>query len=78
MNKTFSNIPKVMIVLTVIFFLSNGFAMDIPRQINYQGKLMENGIPVNGIKTITFSIMDMDMNPLWTETHENVLIKNGL
>ena len=58
------------------FFMTNtlAFAQGVPKQISYQGKLLENGVPINGHKSITFSFVDTN----WSETHENINISNGL
>ncbi|WP_044205361.1 tail fiber domain-containing protein [Flammeovirga sp. OC4] len=41
------------------------------QKIPFQGKLSENGTPVNGTKTISFSIGN------WNETHQDVQIVDG-
>lgn len=48
-----------------------GIAQVIPQKISYQGKLLENGQPVNGTKSITFTI------DTWSETH-SVNVIDGL
>ncbi len=47
-----------------------------PRYLPFQGKLYENGQPLTGQKTFSFSINDGGVN--WTETHPNVTINQGL
>jgi hypothetical protein len=54
---------------TLIFF--GIFAQEIPQKISYQGKLLENGNPVTGTKSISFTI------DTWTET-QNITVANGL
>ncbi|MBC8182439.1 hypothetical protein H8E88_15170 [candidate division KSB1 bacterium] len=46
-------------------------AQEIPQKISYQGKLLENGIPVTGTKSITFTIDS------WSET-KTVSVSDGL
>ena len=46
-------------------------AQEIPQKISYQGKLLENGIPVTGTKSITFTIDS------WSET-KSVSVNDGL
>ncbi len=46
-------------------------AQEIPQKISYQGKLLENNIPVNGTKNITFTIDS------WSET-KSVSVNDGL
>jgi len=68
---------QVFFIITITILsvaISTGLAMNIPQQISYQGKLMENGIPVTGTKTFTFSFADTD----WSEVHEDVQILNGI
>ena len=64
-------------VITFLFFMSTGFSQDIPSQISYQGKLSENNRPVNGKKKLNFSFFS-ESKELWSETHENVQVSNGL
>lgn len=57
----------ILVLITVLVF-----AQEVPQKISYQGKLFENGMPVNGNKDISFTIGS------WTEEHENVEITEGL
>ncbi|MDR4987286.1 MAG: hypothetical protein RG741_00430 [Bacteroidales bacterium] len=43
-------------------------------RIPFQGRLFEDGEPVNGVLSMTFSIQDIG----WNETHDNVMVTNGL
>ena len=58
------------------FFMTNtlAFAQGVPKQISYQGKLLENEQPVTGTKNFTFSFVDTE----WSEDHENVEVTKGL
>lgn len=51
---------------------------DTPRLLNYQGKLTDSDGPVTGTVSITFSIYDAGGTPIWSETHGNVSVKDGL
>ncbi len=62
---------RINFLLIITFFCTIGFSQEIPRKIFYQGKLLENGQPVNATKSITFTI------GTWTET-QNIEIKNGI
>ncbi|KPA13600.1 endosialidase chaperone [Candidatus Magnetomorum sp. HK-1] len=64
-----NNVTIVTLIALLTFSLS--FAQTYPRKISYQGSLFENDEPVNGSKTITFSIGE------WQQT-QNVLISDGL
>ncbi len=64
-------LSKLLLALTIVLLISlSANAQKIP----FQGKLLENGEPVDGQKTLVFSIAD----PVWSETHENVQVTNGL
>lgn len=54
---------------TLMFF--GLFAQEIPQKISCQGKLLENGNPVTGTKSISFTI------DTWSET-QDVSILNGI
>lgn len=69
--KPLFTLSKLMLALTVVLLVSlSANAQKIP----FQGKLLENGEPVDGQKTLVFSIAD----PAWTETHTDVQITDGL
>ena len=53
--------------------------VNIPQLMNYQGRLTENGNPITGSVTVTFSIYDVPTGeaPLWTET-QNVNVTDGI
>jgi len=53
--------------------------VNIPQLVNYQGRLTEDGNPITGSVTVTFSIYDVPTGgaPLWTET-QNVTVTDGV
>ncbi|MBA7542770.1 hypothetical protein ES705_35094 [subsurface metagenome] len=59
-------------ILGVLIFCGLSTAQEIPQKISYQGKLLENGIPVTGTKSITFAI-----GTTWSET-KSVSVNEGL
>lgn len=64
----------------VLVLLGHSFAQ-VPRVIPYQGRLQDAfGAPINGTRNITFKLYtsEIDPAPIWTETHNNVQISNGL
>lgn len=63
---------KTLLTILASILIAGLFAQEIPQKISYQGKLYENNSPVNGTKSITFTI------GTWNETHFNVSIENGL
>lgn len=58
--------------LLLAIFSTTLFSQEIPQKISFQGKLLENGVPVNGNKPISFTI------GTWTEYHPSVEINDGL
>jgi len=53
--------------------------VNIPQMMNYQGRLTDNGNPITGSITVTFSIYDVltGGSALWVET-QNVTVNNGI
>lgn len=67
-------------LLFIVVFVTNSIG-GIPRQINYQGKLLDknNEQPVpEGVYKLTFKIYNEADNLLWTEVHNSVFIADGL
>ncbi|MDD5449562.1 MAG: tail fiber protein [Candidatus Omnitrophica bacterium] len=61
-------------------FLNCSYA-DIPRTMNYQGKLTDKqGYTLNGSYNVTFRIYDAPTlgNLLWQESHEGISVSKGL
>ncbi|MDX1286221.1 MAG: hypothetical protein R3182_14475, partial [Draconibacterium sp.] len=56
--------------LFTFFVVTSAYSQKLP----FQGKLIEGGTPVDGSRTIEFSIA----SPSWNETHTNVTITDGL
>lgn len=65
----------VMLIMTGTFFVVQA---QVPKKINYQGYLEQSGVPINGTKTIKFSLYDAAVggNQVWTET-KPVTVTNG-
>lgn len=53
---------------------------DVPNEITYQGRLREYGQPVNGSRTMRFSIYDAVTNGTqrWTSGDVNVTVSSGV
>lgn len=71
----------VVVMGTVIFFLSSISSADVPHVITYSGKVTKvHGGPLNGTFQLTFSIYpDTLGTPAdWTETQPEVVVKHGL
>ena len=63
---------KRIFLIIIGFLLFYGLsAQEIPQKISYQGKLLENGIPVTGSKTMEFTIGS------WNET-QSIYVNEGL
>jgi len=72
---------KTLVVLLLAVIIGSAFAQELPRLINYQGKLTDpDGIAITGDVDITFRIYDAATGgtALWTETHSPVGVFNGL
>ena len=62
---------KILIVFSLMLVVWCLTAQEIPQMISFQGKLLEDGQPVNATKEITFTIGE------WSETHD-VPISDGI
>jgi hypothetical protein len=69
--------PAMTFLCTLL--LLTGTALAIPETINYQGLLEEDGVPVNGSKSVAFRIYDSaeEGSLLWQET-QTVTFANGV
>jgi hypothetical protein len=70
----------IVFIMAALFRSPLAFAQAIPPYINYQGRLTNqaSGAPVNGVKTITFSLYsgDKDKTPIYQQTQQ-VSVTNG-
>jgi len=65
----------------LLSIISIALYAQVPREINYQGKLTDpSGVAVDGITAITFDLFDVSTGgtPLWTEVHPTVDVSHGL
>ncbi|MBN2542541.1 tail fiber protein [bacterium] len=70
---------RTLIIIFILFCFSMSFA--VPRLVNYQGKLTNTaGVGINGTRNIQFTIFPAATGggSLWTETHWNAPVTNGL
>ena len=69
-------------VICVLLLVSAAICVQAatPQKINYQGKLYEGGTPVNGDKSMIFSIHDASSggSQLWSSGTQTVTVTNGL
>ena len=72
-----TSILAVMLIVGLIS-AAPAFGQDVPRLINYQGNLMQEGQPVEGPVDITFSLYDVAEGgtALWSEA-QNVTVMGG-
>lgn len=72
--KTFS------IIIVSLFLIISFLPAQVPQLINYQGKLDSAGVPISGIRNLTFKIYDAGTagSTLWTESQTNVPVTNGI
>jgi len=72
---------KVILLSLSILLISLAYSFaEVPCKINYQGRLMKDNVPVDGTKTMVFSIYaDATVgSPIWTSGNVNVTVHNGL
>ncbi|PKP53222.1 MAG: hypothetical protein CVT90_02315, partial [Candidatus Altiarchaeales archaeon HGW-Altiarchaeales-3] len=76
-----SNLLPGTFKVCIILFLLMNFAVAIPHQINFEGKLADSGgTALEGDYAMTFKIYDAQTGgtALWTETYSAVNVKNGV
>jgi len=63
----------------LLISLAYSFA-EVPCKINYQGRLIKDNVPVDGTKTMVFSIYAVATggSPIWTSENVSVEVHNGL
>ena len=73
-------ISEFMLIFVLVLASSIIINGQVPHLINYQGKLMDEGSPLNGSAKITFTINDelTSGNILWSEEHQNIVVENGI
>ncbi|MBA7517882.1 hypothetical protein ES705_09938 [subsurface metagenome] len=72
---------KVILLSVSILLISSMYSFaEVPCKINYQGRLIKDNVPVDGTKTMVFSIYDSAVGPneLWTSGNVSVEVHNGL
>jgi len=73
---------KKLLLLTVsIVLLSSAYLFSaVPCKINYQGRLIKDNVPVDGTKTMVFSIYPdaVGGTQLWTSGNVSIEVHNGL
>jgi len=72
---------KTFVVLLLAVIIGSAFAQELPRLINYQGKLTDpTGVAIDGTANIVFRIYNAGTGGslLWTETHSLTPVNNGL
>jgi hypothetical protein len=65
-------------VILLVVCLTTAVVAEVPHTILYQGRLTDNGIPVNGLKSVRFKIYDRSSNPIWNSGTVNVTFTDGL
>jgi hypothetical protein len=73
--KTHIQLLKLLLVFTLSIVIQLVVVgQSIPQKISFQGKLLESGNPVTGLRNFSFAITGSG----WTEAHNNVSVTNGL
>ncbi len=72
---------KIILFINILFLISLSILnAKVPQLINYQGKVTDNGTPVNGYHSILFKIYDSEVSGtlIWQSEVETVYITNGI
>ncbi|HUW23182.1 MAG TPA: hypothetical protein VMW39_04035 [bacterium] len=72
---------KVILLSVSILLISLAYSFaEVPCKINYQGRLIKDNVPVDGTKTMVFSIYPdaVGDSPIWTSGNVSVEVHNGL
>jgi hypothetical protein len=72
---------KVILLSVSILLISLAYSFAaVPCKINYQGRLIKDNVPVDGTKTMVFSIYSVATggSPIWTSGNVNITVYNGL
>ena len=80
-TRSLTRASAVLVTVPVLFVLAAAAAGDIPKKINYQGKLTDSsGLPLAGSHSMVFSIYDAAVGgaPLWSETKTADADSNGI
>lgn len=69
----------IAVILLSVSIMTDDSNAAIPDTINYQGYLTDSGgNPVNTPRNMIFKIYNQSGTLLWTETHNNVPVNNGI
>lgn len=70
----------VLLALLATLFLCSIASAEVPKMINYQGVITDQGQPLTDTIPIFFAIYadSIGGSSLWSETHPHVVVKNGL
>ncbi|MBA7511563.1 hypothetical protein ES705_03559 [subsurface metagenome] len=74
-------VKRVILLSLSILLISLAYSFaDVPCKINYQGRLIKDNVPVDGTKTMRFSIYPdaVGGSPIWTSGNVSVEVHNGL
>jgi len=72
---------KIILLSLSILLISLAYSFaEVPCKINYQGRLIKDNVPVDGTKTMVFSIYPVTTggSPIWTSGDVSVAVHNGL
>jgi hypothetical protein len=65
-------------IILLVVCLATMAVAEVPHTISYQGRLTDNGIPVNGLKSVTFTIYDGSGTPIWNSGITHITFSDGL
>ncbi len=74
-------LSAIFLSMCIIFSICVYYSFaEVPCKINYQGRLIENNVPVDGTRKMRFTIYDSAAggNELWTSGDVDITVYNGL
>jgi hypothetical protein len=71
----------ILVVAYILLSFATTNAIDVPNTMSYQGRLLDElGNPVDDMPMMTFAIYhdQSSGSPFWQETHQSVMVQNGI
>lgn len=65
-------------VFLLILLAASTLLASVPPTLSYQGRLTDNGVPVNGLQSVMFTIYDGSGTPVWNSGIAHVIFAAGL
>ncbi len=69
---------RIVLAMITTLCLVVSLTAEVPRTISYQGRLADSGLPVNGVKSVSFTIYSGGGLPVWNSGYVSVNFADGL